>query len=153
MLKKLISIIALTGLLLCNAHAAELFSEAWMKGYMEEWNKESALADALAKINFSAKIGYGFVGEDNARSLLTVENGIVVLTEAFNGQELNWDLRASKENWEKWLNKEMRLMNLSVAYTAGKLKFKKGDFARMIKDPRLAMPFVKSFTVMGRVPQ
>ena len=38
-----------------------------------------------------------------------------------------------------------------MAYTAGKLKFLAGDYAAMIKNPRMAGPFVKSFQVMGSV--
>ena len=46
---------------------ADLFSEAWMKSYMEEWNKEPELADKLADINFSSKIAYGMANEDKPR--------------------------------------------------------------------------------------
>jgi hypothetical protein len=38
-----------------------------------------------------------------------------------------------------------------MAATTGKLKFRKGDYGAMVKDPRMAGPFVKSFSVMGRV--
>jgi hypothetical protein len=38
-----------------------------------------------------------------------------------------------------------------MAYVGGKLKFKSGDYKAMAKDPRMAGPFVKTFTVMGRV--
>jgi hypothetical protein len=41
--------------------------------------------------------------------------------------------------------------DLGMAVTSGKLKFNSGDFKAMIKDPRMATPFVKSFTVMGWV--
>ena len=47
---------------------AELFSDEWMKRFMEEWNKEPELSDALAKINFNSVIAYGFDGEDKPRS-------------------------------------------------------------------------------------
>jgi len=33
----------------------------------------------------------------------------------------------------------------------GKLKFAKGDFGSMIKDPRLAGPFIKSFALMSQI--
>ena len=35
--------------------------------------------------------------------------------------------------------------------TTRKLKFNKGDYSAMIKDPRMAGPFIKSFAVMGQV--
>ncbi|EDN71774.1 hypothetical protein BGS_0839 [Beggiatoa sp. SS] len=43
------------------------------------------------------------------------------------------------------------MASLGAAYVSGKLKFKTGDYGAMIKDPRMAGPFVKSFTVMGRI--
>lgn len=130
---------------------AELFSDAWMKSFMEEWNKEPELGDALAQINFTSTIAYGFDGEDKPRGVLIIENGKAVAGEAFNGQTINWDLRASQDNWEKWMEKGIGMMGLGMAYTSRKLKFPVGDYMAMIKDPRMAGPFVKSFTVMGQV--
>jgi len=130
---------------------ADLFSDAWMKVYMDEWNKEPELAEALAKINFSSKIAYGLVGEDKPRGVLVVENGKAISAAAFNDDEVNWDLRASEENWQKWFKDGIGMASLGMAYVGGKLKFKKGDYGAMVKDPRMAGPFVKSFTVMGRV--
>jgi len=43
------------------------------------------------------------------------------------------------------------MMSLGMAYTTRKLKFQVGDYTAMIKDPRMAGPFIKSFDVMGRV--
>jgi hypothetical protein len=130
---------------------AELFSEDWMKGFLEEWNKEPELSDALAKIEFNSTIGYGFEGEDQPRGVLVVENGKGVSAGAYNGETLNWDLRATPQNWGKWMEKPPGMMGLGMAYTSRKLKFNVGDYAAMIKDPRMAGPFIKSFSVMGRV--
>ncbi|CAK0780493.1 SCP-2 sterol transfer family protein [Gammaproteobacteria bacterium] len=130
---------------------AELFSDEWMKGYMAEWNKEPGLADALAEIDFNSVIGYGFDGEDNPRGILKVEVGKVVAAGAYNGEALNWDIRADKDLWEKWKGSPPGMMGLGMAYTTRKLKFKVGDYGAMIKDPRMATPFIKSFGVMGRV--
>lgn len=130
---------------------AEFFSDAWMKSFMEEWNKEPDLADALSKINFSSNIGYGLLDEDQARGVVVVENGKVTSAGAYNGEELNWDLRASQDNWDKWMTKGLGMAGLGMAYVGGKLKFKSGDYKAMVKDPRMAGPFIKTFTVMGRV--
>ena len=130
---------------------AELFSEEWMKSFMEAWNGEPDLAGALEKISFTSVIAYGFDGEDAPRGFIDVQNGAVVAAGAYAGQELNWDLRASKENWETWLKKGLSMMSLGMAYTTRKLKFKVGDYKAMIKDPRMAGPFIKSFEVMGKV--
>ena len=129
---------------------AELFSDAWMKSYMEQWNQEPELAGALEKIGFNSVIGYGFDGEDNPRGVLVVENGKATSAGEYGGQSLSWDLRASPGNWAKWISKGIGMMALGMAYTSRKLKFKEGDYMSMIKDPRMAGPFIKSFTVMGR---
>ena len=130
---------------------AELFSDEWMKAYMEQWNNEPELSGGLAKINFTSNIAYGIIGEDNPRGILVVENGKASSAGAYNGEVANWDLRASEDNWKKWFKKGLGMASLGAAYIGGKLKFKTGDYAAMIKDPRMAGPFVKSFTVMGRV--
>jgi len=130
---------------------AELFSDEWMKGFMDEWNKESELAEALAEIDFSSTICYGFKGDENPLGVLVVEKGKCVRAEKWDDETPNWDLRADKDNWLKWLAKGLGMASLGAAYVSGKLKFKTGDYKSIIKDPRMAGPFIKSFTVMGRV--
>lgn len=130
---------------------AELFSDAWMKGFMEMWNADPALCDALAKIGFDSNIGYGFDKEDQPRGILVVKAGKAVSAGAYAGEELNWDLRATEASWKQWLEKGIGMAGLGMAYVSGKIKFKKGDYAAMIKDPRMATPFIKSFSVMGQV--
>jgi len=130
---------------------ADMFSEEWMGSFMEQWNAEPDLADALAKINFNSVIAYGFDGEDTPRGVLTVENGKAVSGKIYDGSEtLSWDLRATFDNWNKWMVKPPGMMGLGMAYTSRKLKFNVGDYGAMIKDPRMAGPFIKSFSVMGR---
>ncbi len=129
---------------------AELFSEEWMQSFMGAWNAEPDLADALAKIDFNSVIAYGFDDEDNPRGVITIEGGNAVSAGAYNGEEVNWDLRANADNWQKWMGKPPGMMALGMAYTSRKLKFKVGDYAAMIKDPRMAGPFIKSFTAMSK---
>lgn len=128
---------------------SDLFSEEWMKSFMGKWNAEPDLAGALGKIGFNSIIGYGFDGEDAPRGVLTVVDGKAVDAGPYHGEALNWDLRASPEHWRKWLNDPPGMMGLGMAYTSRKLKFKVGDYGAMVKDPRMAGPFIKSFTVMG----
>jgi len=130
---------------------SDLFSAEWMAGFMTAWNAEPELSDALAKINFNSVIGYGFPGDDSPIGVLTVENGKAVSGEAYNGQELNWDIRCKDAHWTKWMRKPPGMAGLGMAFTTGKMKFDTGDYFAMIKDPRMAMPFIKSFSVMGRV--
>ena len=130
---------------------ADLFSDAWMKSFADEWNKEPELSDALAKIAFCSKIAYGFIGDEKPIGFIAIENGKAVSSGAYDESEMNWDLRATPESWNKWMTKGIGMAGLGMAYVGGKLKFKKGDYSAMIKDPRMANPFIKSFSVMGRV--
>ncbi|BAY28227.1 hypothetical protein NIES2107_00510 [Nostoc carneum NIES-2107] len=129
----------------------ELFSQAWMQTYAEKWNQEPELADALKQIHFNSVIGYGFEDESEPRGVLTIVDGKVIEAGAYNGQKLNWDLRADQDHWQQWVAKGLNMMGLSMAYMSRKLQFRVGDYLAMIKDPRMAGPFIKSFSVMGRV--
>lgn len=130
-----------------------LFSDDWMVDFGNAWNEETELGDALSKIGFNSVIGYGFDGEDSPRGYIKVENGYVTAAGAYDGTEPNWDLRAKPDDWEKWLKKGIGMMSLGVAYTSKKLKFAVGDYGAMIKNPAMAGPFIKSFSVMGTVPR
>ncbi len=130
---------------------AELFSDEWMKKFQSEWNNEPELAGKLAEIGFSSNIGYGFDGEAQPKGILVVEAGRVVSAGSYNGEPLNWDLRAKEDNWDKWIKKGLGMAGLGMAYAARKLKFNVGDYAAMVKDPRMAAPFIKSFNVMSRI--
>jgi hypothetical protein len=129
---------------------ADLFSPAWMQAFGEQWNAEPELANSLAKIHFNSVIGYGFEHDPNPTGVLTVEAGRVVSAGAYNGQTLNWDLRADRDHWQQWKTNGLTMMGLSMAYITRKLQFRVGDYTAMIKDPRMAGPFIKSFAVMSR---
>lgn len=130
---------------------SELFSQEWMQGFQAKWNAEPELSAELEQLGFNSVIGYGFAGEDAPRGVLAVENGKAVAGGAFNGQALNWDIRCSQEQWKKMMADPPGMMGLGMAFTTGKMKFVVGDYGAMIKDPRMAGPFVKSFAVMAQV--
>jgi len=129
---------------------AELFSSEWMQVFMEEWNAEPELSDALANIGFNSIISYGLLDEENPRGHIVVEEGKVV-SAGGDEKEMSWDVRASMETWLSWMEKPPGMMKLGMAFTSGKMQFKTGDYTAMVKDPRMAGPFIKSFGVMGRV--
>jgi len=129
---------------------SDLFTDDWMKSFVDEWNDEPDLSDALAKIDFNSVIGYGFHGDDAPQGVLVVEAGKATSGGSYDGQEMNWDIRASQAQWDKWISKPPGMMGLGAAFTTGKMKFVVGDYGSMIKDPRMAKPFIKSFSVMSR---
>ncbi len=130
---------------------AELFSDEWMKKYMEQWNQDEEITRPLAEIRFNSIIGYGFEGEDQPTGVIVVQNGLMVSAGGYNGEKLGWDLRAKRESWEKWLKKGLGLAGLGMAYATRKLKFAAGDYASMVKDPRMAGPFIKTFKLMSKI--
>ena len=130
---------------------ADLFSAEWMGSFAEHWNSDAELTGPLGEIGFNSTIGYGFPNDDQPRGVLVVENGKAVSGGAYNGEELNWDIRASEDQWNKWIAKPPGMMGLGMAFTSGKMKFKVGDYGAMLKEPKMAKPFIRSFSVMGKV--
>jgi hypothetical protein len=129
----------------------ELFDTEWMNKYKDAWNADPDVSGALAKVGFTTNIGVGFQGEATAHAYVKVENGMIVHAGLYDGAALDWDMRAKKEQWEKWMGDPPGLMGLGMAVTTGKMKFASGDYGTMIKTPSLATPFVKSFSLMAKV--
>jgi putative sterol carrier protein len=130
---------------------AAIFSDAWMKELMNAWNNEPEVKDKLAEIGFNSVISCGFKDEENPRGVFVVENGVCVRAGDWNGEKPDWDMRADMKDWLKWVEKGIGMMGLGTAYATGKLKFKHGDYKAMIKDPRMAGPFVRSFGLMQQI--
>lgn len=130
---------------------AQLFSAEWMNQLKDAWNAEPEVSQKLAEINFSSTITCGFKDEENPRGVFVVENGICTSAGDWKDEKPDWDMRADMKDWLKWVEKGIGMMGLGTAYATGKLKFKVGDYTAMIKDPRMAGPFVKSFGLMQQV--
>jgi putative sterol carrier protein len=130
---------------------AAIFSDAWMKQLMDAWNNDPDVSQKLAEIGFNSVITCGFKDEDNPRGVFVVENGICTRAGDWNGEKPDWDMRADMKDWLKWVEKGIGMMGLGTAYATGKLKFKHGDYKAMMKDPRMAGPFVKSFGLMQKI--
>ena len=128
----------------------ELFTNDWTTNYKDLWNSNDGIAEELGRSNFNSVFAFGIDDEDEPRVVLTISNGQIIDAGTPNGELINWDLRASKDNWMALVIKPPGLMRLGLAYTSRKLKFKKGDYAVMIKDPRLSTAFVKCFALMGK---
>lgn len=128
----------------------ELFSADWAQKYRDIWNSDEGIASELSQSHFNSIVAFGMDGEDTPRCVLTISNGQVIAAGPPKGEAVNWDLRASPEEWFKLIEKPPGLMKLGLAYTSRKLKFKKGDYAVMIKDPGLSAAFVKCFALMNK---
>lgn len=130
---------------------SELFSGEWATAYMQIWNSDKDITGMLKNAGFSSVVAFGFQDEDDPRFCMSIENGSIVSVEKKPEDALKWDLRANKDFWLSLLTNPPGLMKLGIAYTSRKLRFKKGDYATMIKDPSLAGAFVKCFALMGKV--
>ena len=108
------------------------------------------MRDKLAEIGFDSVIYCGFKDEENPRGIFVVENGECVRAGSWSDgdPQPNWDMRADLKDWLKWVEKGIGMTGMGIAFATGKLKFKVGDYMSMIKDPRMANPFVKSFGLM-----
>lgn len=129
----------------------ELFSADWMNELKDQWNNEPEVKDKLAAIGFNSVIACGFKGEDQPRGVFVVENGECVRAGDYNGETADWDMRADRKDWMKWVAKGIGMTGMGMAYATGKLKFLTGDYGAMIKNPAMAGPFVKSFGLMKKI--
>ncbi len=129
----------------------ELFSAEWMNELKDQWNKEPEVSAKLAEIDFNSVITCGFKNEEQPRGVFIVEKGVCTRAGAYAGEKPDWDMRAERKDWMKWVEKGLGLTGMGLAYTTGKLKFKTGDYGAMIKNPKMAGPFVKSFGLMQKI--
>ncbi len=126
------------------------FSKDWMISFQKAWNDTQKITEPLAAINFDSNIGYGFLGDDQPKGLLQVKNGRVVSAGDYHGEELNWDIRANEKLWEKWRQSPPNMTAIGLAYTMRRMQFVIGDYAAMLREPRMAGPFIKSFEAMSK---
>ena len=127
------------------------FSESWMNSFQKAWNNAEKITQPLAAINFDSNIGYGFLDEEKPRGILQVKNGRVIFSGTYQEQILNWDIRANEALWEKWRQFPPNMTAIGLAYTMRKMQFKQGDYSAMLREPRMAGPFIKSFEAMSKV--
>ena len=130
---------------------AEMFSNEWARAYMDTWNADQDITRMLGDAGFSSVVAFGYQDETAPRFVMTIENGNVVSVDSKPEGEIKWDLRAGQDFWQAMLSNPPGLMKLGIAYTSRKLRFNKGDYATMVKDPGLAGAFVKCFALMGKV--
>ena len=130
---------------------SELFSKDWAQAYKDAWNNDVEITSTLRKAGFSSVVAFGFYDEDAPRFVMSIENGLVTSIDEQPEEAINWDIRATQENWLSLVAKPPGLMKLGIAYTSRKIRFKKGDYATMVKDPSLAGAFVKSFGLMSKI--
>ena len=129
----------------------EVFSAAWMTEYARLWNAEPAMVRELARLRFSAVVGYGFPDQPAPRGLLVVVHGSAEWAGLYDGRELDWDLRATVTDWTRWLNQGFELARLVAAVGNHRLHLRKGDHRRILRKPPLINPLLRAFALMPEV--
>ena len=130
---------------------ADLFSKEWAQAFKDAWNADEEITASLQRVGFNSVVAFGLPEDDYPAFVMTIQNGLVSSINSADVDDVKWDIRATKDNWLSLIVKPPGLMKLGIAYTSRKLRFTKGDYATMIKDPSLAGAFVKSFALMGKV--
>lgn len=127
---------------------AELFTETWMNTLKERWNADPDIVGPLKKAGFSSRIAYGFKADELARGMLIIDQGEVTHAGAYDGRNLDWDLRADPEKWQAWIDKGFGLIQLGPAVATKALVFASGNYRQMIRNPSLSAPFLQHFKHM-----
>lgn len=130
---------------------ADLFSNEWATAYKDAWNSDGEITSSLARAGFNSVVAFGLPEDAEPAFVMSIQNGLVSSINNSPVEEIKWDIRATKDDWISLIVKPPGLMKLGIAYTSRKLRFVKGDYATMVRDPSLASAFVKSFALMGRV--
>lgn len=129
----------------------DLFSNTWMEELGKAWNNEPKITEPLSKAKFSSNIGYGFIGESQPRAVLVIVDGTIARAGDYQGEKLDWDLRADISNWQKWISKGFGLTSLGPAVATKALQFEVGDYRQMIRNPALSRPFLRHFELMNQI--
>jgi hypothetical protein len=128
----------------------EMFSQEWAKGFSERWNNTAEMTEPLGQAKFCSTIGFGYQEEEHPRIKLTVVDGRVSDSGPYTPSEekLDWDLRATPEQWAIWRKEPLTIIGLGVAVARGMIHFKAGDYRGMIRQMQLAKPFLHFFTIL-----
>lgn len=129
-----------------------LFSDAWMRAYMDAWNADPSVHEEFRRADFSGAIGYGFPGDEQATGMLVIEKGRATHAGAYDGRPLTIDMRAEPDFWAAWVARGVDAMTVGIAYASQMLEFRQGDYKQLEKDKRWVRPFIRSFNVMPRIP-
>ncbi len=131
------------------AHDSPMFSKDWLNHLKESWNRKDGLAEQLRAAHFDSVVAFGLLDEDAPRAFLVIRNGEVREVATRCEDDPDWDLRADRQQWERWLNDPPGLFALGMAFTTRSLQFRRGNYPAMIKDPLMAESFKKSFVLMA----
>lgn len=130
---------------------AELFTRDWVEAFAERWNSDNDMVIPLFTQGFSAVIALGYPSQADPSVQLEVDNGRVVRAGLFRPTSqatIDWDLRATRDQWAAWKQKPLEITGVSVAINRGILEFRTGDYRKLMRTPDLAKAFLRFFTLL-----
>ncbi len=130
---------------------SKIFSDEWMKSFSDLWNADKEMVENLSEAGFNSIVGFGCTGDDKPVGIVEVKDGRVMYAGEFQGQKLDWDMRADVDAWQEWLTEGFGFDKLGVSVSTGKLSFVEGDYRQMIRHPNMARPFLRHFELMGQL--
>ena len=128
-----------------------LFSREWVEQFAAKWNADPDMVGPLNTIGFKGIIAFGYVDAEHPVILLEIAEGRVLKAGLFNAKTnpvIDWDLRAKPEQWDAWKKNPLTLSKLGVTVSSGQLKFMKGDYRKMIRNPNMATAFLRCFNLL-----
>ena len=131
----------------------QIFSDEWMIALKHEWNHSPQIHIPLQQAEFTARIGYGFKGEICARGVLFIVDGKVLYAGSLDDADidLDYDLRASRDNWNAWIESGFGVSRLGPAIATNALEFVKGNYLKMITNLSLGQSFLLHFQLMKKI--
>jgi len=128
-----------------------MFSDSWLTRFLQLWNKNIEIVSLLKQENFSAKIGYGLVDDQSPLFVLVVNTGRLVSIRRYRDQPLDWDIRASTDDWKLLIENPPSISQLGLAYTQKRLICRQGNYSLLMKNSNLSKAFSCSFKIMHQV--
>jgi putative sterol carrier protein len=95
----------------------EFLSEAWAQAYGETWNRNDTLKKGLE--NFSAVMTYRYQDKESSPVQLSIRDGICIYAGKENGEQHDFEMWASAENWKKILSGELGIRSSMLTKKLG----------------------------------
>jgi len=130
---------------------SELFSDQWALKLAQAWNSDPEILVDLEVADFNGDVAFGLKGRRLPECVLSVRHGKVEHAGRYDGQRVDWELRASPDDWNLWLDEGFGLKRLGFAVATGRLVFEVGNYRRMVRNPSLARSFLRVFDLMSTV--
>jgi hypothetical protein len=129
----------------------DFFTREWVESFARRWNGDTEMVAPLFAHGFSAVVALGYSDREEPSVLLNVEYGRIERAGRYVGTtqpKVDWDLRATPVQWAIWKENPLALSGVGVAVNTGQLRFKVGDYRKLMRTPELATAFLRFFKLL-----